>query len=289
MLHLGATGLHPNDPNGSFMTDLRMLRDANMQGFVFTTNSDIDPDGLGILLRDTGIKPENVIVRLFMPGSDPNIANPARYVELHRAWIRHGLSHGVRKFQLWNEPNLDAAMVAAGKIKPRQMEWPHDAARFAEVYHDVAARLRNEYGDPNIKIGFPPMSPQDNAKNYYDASWRIQGIRLPDWYSIHSYFSADGTGQFGIDSLDGGLYWQNVIEWLPDKFMPIWLTEFADNGDGPDIDRARRTAAYFARPDGEWQWPIRVRGVACYISQDANWPKQEWASNSHMVAKVAAR
>ncbi len=280
MLHLAASGLHPNDPNGSFMTDLNMLKDARMDGFVFTTNSDIDPDSLGILLAQTNIKPENVIIRLHMPGSDPNVANPAKYVELHRAWIRHGLGHGVRKFQLWNEPNLDQSMVDAGIIGAHQMEWPHDAEKFADVFADVADRLFKEYGT-NLKIGFPPMSPQENAHSYYQAS--SFGMAFSDWFAIHAYFSTDGAGQFGIDSRDGGLYWQRVLEWIPED-VPVWITEFADNGAGVDISRARRTVEYYTK-----QYPLRIKGLACYISQDVNWPLQAWDKNPHMVGAVRDR
>lgn len=280
-LHLAAIGLHPNDPNGSFMTDLGMLRDAKIEGFIFTSNSDIDPDSLGILLQQTSIPPENVVIRLFMPGTDPNVINPSKYVELHRAWIKHGLSHGVRKYQLWNEPNLDQSLLDAGRISSDQMEWPSDAPTFASVFRDVGERLRAEYG-ADIQIGFPGLSPQDNAPRYYDAC-RGAIEQFADWISVHTYFSTSGSGLFGIESRTGGLYWQNVLELIPPD-IPIWITEFADNGDGPDLERANRTLAYFVS-----ECPTRIKGLACYISQDSNFPKQEWVSNPHILGLVGNR
>ncbi len=280
-LHLNASGLHPNDGQ-PFLDDIDMLKDARMDGFLFTTNSDIDPDSLGIMSRQTGIPPENIIIRIHKSGSDPDIANPAKYVEHARPWVIHGLERGVRKFQLWNEPNLDRSMVDAGKITLDQMEWPHDAVKFAEVYLETVFLFRAEFGN-DMQIALPPMSPQDNAAVYLNILSMTDADERADWASVHSYFSTDGSGQFGIDSLDGGLYWQFVLELIrPD--LPVWLTEFADNGDGSDADRARRTAEYFTK-----QYPTRIKGVACYISQDVNFPKQAWNKNPHMIERVANR
>jgi murein DD-endopeptidase MepM/ murein hydrolase activator NlpD len=281
MLHLAAPGLHPNDPNGSFLDDIGMLQDAKMDGFIFTSNSDTDPDSLGILLQNTSIDPHNVIIRIHKSGTDDFIADPAKYVEHARPWIDHGLSRGVRKFQLWNEPNLDQSMVDAGRISRDQMEWPHDARTFSDVFADVANRLFGEY-DTSIKIGYPPMSPQDNADDYYEP-FMGNAMAWADWFAIHSYFSTDGSGLYGIDSQTGGLYWQRVLDWIPAD-VPVWITEFADNGNDTDANRARRTAAYYTK-----KYPLRIKGLACYISQDGNFPKQAWNKNPHMVAAVRDR
>lgn len=283
-LHLDARSSDPNRKDGSFEDDIQLMRDTQADGFKMLSSSPINPDALAIMLQQTGTKPEDVILRFIMPGTDSNKKDPDKWFELFREQMDRAYVLGVYKWEISNEENLCRAMVDAGQISEDEMEWDGTAEEFAAWFGVVASRICLGRNFPRVKIVFGGLSPQENTEAWYHACYPVI-YEHADYVGIHCYFS-NRTPEFAPDALQGGRYWEQVLGWIPDDILCL-ITEFTDNSDPtfstPEA-RAGRTMQFVNS-----EFSDRIEAITLYITRDENHPGQELKSNPVLVNALAGR
>lgn len=141
---------------------------------------------------------------------------------------------GIRYFELHANPNL--------QVEGWQRSW-ENGEEFSTWIRAVARRLRDAF--PDISLGFPGLSPGDTI-----SGWRANveeflrqaepAVNELDWCGVNCYW----TDSFGMQSIDGGRWFEFYRNRFPDKLLMI--TEFYNPSPGvPYKTKAEQALAYF--------------------------------------------
>jgi len=110
------------------------------------------------------------------PGDFDRYAAVAEHIVLHynRGWA-HGFEHGLRYFEIWNEPDLG------------RLFWGGTPQQYYELYAKLARAVKR--ADPRALVGGPTLAKPNDATAYRDGFLeyvRAHGVPL-DFYSWHWY------------------------------------------------------------------------------------------------------
>lgn len=152
---------------------------------------------------------------------------------------------GVEYFEFHNEPNLTHEGLNAHGITG---SWSN-GAEFAQYFIEGRQRLKQQF--PNIKIGFPGLSPGPSTEYQFghDRGFRLSdsaflegavaGIQAADFVGIHAYYlSMEELRNQAIELV------RSYRRRWPDKLL--FVTEFSNpSGAIPAIEKGRQARAFY--------------------------------------------
>jgi hypothetical protein len=241
-------------------SDFDIAREARIEAALIQTST--PPEDFDRLVA-LGIKPENIMLRLFMPGDDQNLLNPLSFANVMLGPLDWFSKKGGELVLIHNEPNL--AQEGLGRA------WA-DANGFAAWYSQVLTALRAHF--PNLLYGFPGLSPQPETPQWIVDCQDV--IKQSDWIGVHAYWQ---TPEQMTELLHGG-YWQHYL------FLGglIYITECANvNPLASKLDKASQYIQY---------WSILPEPVVAAFSfvssaSDLNFAHECW--NLEMARLVGGR
>jgi hypothetical protein len=261
-LHLRSNGLDHNSPE--FSGELDLIRRGRIQAVKFTSNSSFE--SLDALINTARIPPENIVVRLYMAGNDPNLRNPDLFHFYSYAWIAHAISRRVLRLEIHNEPNLTAEGLG--------FAWA-SAAGFAVWYERVRSRIKSEF--PQALVGFPGLSPQPNVSEWLASCAVVIG--KSDWVGAHAYWQTAEQ----MTQAEHGAYWQRYTQFG----KPIYLTEFANVAPLSSASKHEKGLQYVRYYD-QLREPVVAAFSFVSSAPGGDFPEQTWAG-SDIADVVGAR
>jgi len=217
-----------------------------------------DPDANKQLIRDllNVQKGLFIVARLFFQidlDNKPKFS-PQNFVETVLVGMNALYEAGVRYFEVHNEPN-----------HPNEgMGWNwNSGAEFGAWFVQTVDILRQRF--PEVKFGFPGLSPQPNVPDFLDGATPY--IARADWVGIHCYWQSVDQQPYPMVADNAGMYWRGFRTRYPDKLLMI--TEFSNNTAGVDPgEKGRQYARYFQLLRNE-------PGLGAAFAFALNWPGQD--------------
>ena len=195
----------------------------------------------------TMIDPLKIVFRMFADMRDAAMT-AAKFYEVHRAWLAHLASKGVRYIEVHNEPNL-----ASEGLGTRWL----DVIGFANYYTNVVAKIRTEFPGKFL-AGFPGLSPQPNVDQWLPTLKIVFAGTWVDWIGVHSYWQTPAQ----MNDPNHGRYYRRFLQF--DR--PVILTEFSNNlGSVAQTVKASEYVAYYRSLQSEGA----LLGAFCYVSSSA--------------------
>ena len=246
--------------NGDNTTDdWACISIAKLDAVKFTTDTSLDD----LRYACTLVPPEHILVRLFMPGDDPNLADPLKFASLFGGWLTEFARLGGKYVEVHNEPNLDAEGCG--------IAW-NNGTDFSNWLISALVELRRRF--PMLRYGFPALSPghsisgvRFDEETFY--AFAHPAIMQCDWIGVHCYW-LNGIGMYA--SADGAHY-----QVYKDEGLPLIVTEFSnpnpDLVNMPKEKKARQYKAWYAN------LPSYVIGAYSFISSSDNpaFASETWA------------
>lgn len=233
--------------------------------------------------RDAGAS--MVILQLLSPLPSQAPTSPGEFVEAFSSEIARFLDQGVRYLEVHDEPNrVDRG---AG------ISW-QDGAAFAAWFREVAARLRDRFGDA-VKLGFPALAPSrlprpDPSAPVDDLTFLEpcrDALAEADWAALHLYWRTVEE----MRAFDGPL--QALRMYLePFADQDFIVTEFANVN--PELASTVRGDQYAEFYTTMAQYD-RILGVCGFLlhAEDPRYAPLAWLdADGHpraMVARIADR
>jgi len=173
-LHLSALGNHLDDDSLPF--EIQAMKTAKITRAKWMSNG--DPEFIHTLIA-AGIDPAGCVVRLFAQGDNPVLLNPTEFYNQNHAYIVETYGHGVRMFEIHNEPNLkDEGYGYAWKTP----------AEFAVFYGAVAKLIKADF--PNVQLIYPGLSPKDDFALWLPSITTLIAQGLVQLVGVHCYWSS---------------------------------------------------------------------------------------------------
>lgn len=259
-------GLHMQADGHSGNADFTCLHVAKLNAAKIMTNTGFDE--LARLITE-GIKPENIVLRLYAAGDNPSLRNSQQFFNEQYAWLAEFKRVGGRYVEIHNEPNHpDEGMGTA---------WA-SAYQFGGWYESVARLIRASF--PMLLIGWPGLWPNAASTPDFIAAMKASiNIGLVDWIGAHSYWANSA----GVDDPENGRWYRRLLG----LGKPVLITEFCNNQifDSDDVKGAQYKRYYATLDQG-------VLGAFAFVSsasaQQFNTTRQTWVRNGALTAIPSA-
>ncbi len=248
---VGAANPQPMTP-----LEFAMLRESKVEAFKMLTLP--DPDDTRRMIENLKRIPtlKLIVARLFFPVDlqTKTPFSPQVFVNTVLMGTQAAYQAGVRYFEVHNEPNL----IQEG------LDWNWKGGQaFGAWLTQVLALLRQRF--PEIKLGFPGLSPQPNVPGFLDDA--SSAITECDWIGCHCYWQSPDGGTYPMRGNNAGMYWRQFRDRYPDKL--IMITEFSNNHAGVDPrEKGRQYARYF-------QLLRKEKNVGAAFAFAVSWPGQD--------------
>jgi len=202
-----------------------------------------------------------IVSRLFFSVNQGSLFTPQMFVDFCKNGIDSQYKAGVRYFEIHNEPNL----IQEGY----GWNWPN-GTEFGNWLVGVLNILKPLY--PEAQFGYPGLSPQPNTEQFFkDSKFAADKCQ---WVGCHAYWNSEGNTGWGMEAIDGGMYWRKYLSWT-DK--PLYLTEFSNNNINTSYtDKGRQYKKYFDLLKTE-----DLEAAFCFaLSWSADINKEAWVVNN---------
>jgi hypothetical protein len=237
-LHLSANGNNTDDP--SLPVEIQAMQTAKLTRCKFMSNG--NPEFVHIL-QAGGIDLANSVCRLYAAGDNNVLGDPARFYLEQRAYITEVYGHGVRMFEIHNEPNL--ASEGMGR-------WWNTPAEFAANFYAPVARLIKD-NFPGVQCIYPGLSPKDDWATWKPSITSLISQGLVDLVGVHCYWDS----AVNMRSATQG----RTFERFADMGRDLIITEASHNVNNvSDTQKGTEYAEYIST------LPSYVRGVYFFVS-----------------------
>jgi hypothetical protein len=172
---------------------------------------------------------------------------------------------GVRYFEIANEPNLYNG--ANGSAEGMGVVW-NNGYELADWWMSAAAYLKALF--PDIKLGFPAMSPGDAIEGFrYSPSKMLAeadlAIQQADWMAFHTYWHTQYPQQ-AIDEIAA------FASRYPHKLIAV--TEFSNPN--PYLPPDNKGAQYVQFYQLAKQLPRNIGPLICFVLDNSGFPPESW-------------
>lgn len=190
-------------------------------------------------LKNLGVPVGNIVVRLDHPPArkTADFYFSGNGIGIWELVLAEAYTAGVRRFELFNEPNLAAEGLGTAWL---------NVSDFALLFNAVADRIRAKY--PDVFIITPGLSPQPNTPTWWNGFRDFSVFSRANGLGCHSYWSGDSTSsQFPMDSITGGRSYRGALPYLQHcrAGAKIWITEASNNqGVSTDTQKGQEYARF---------------------------------------------
>jgi hypothetical protein len=174
-LHLSAQGNNINDP--SLPLEIQAMKTAGLVRAKFMTNG--NPEFVHQLVA-AGFDMAGSVCRLYAAGDNTALGDPTRFYLEQRAYITEVYGHGVRMFEIHNEPNLTSEGM--GRF------WSSPAEFAANFYAPVAQLILSNF--PDAKIVYPGLAPRDDWATWKPSIASLIAQGLVQLIGVHCYWDS---------------------------------------------------------------------------------------------------
>lgn len=211
-------GVHARADGGPLMdADRQAIIDSKVTGVKLMTNHAREYHAQ---LKALGIKPENIIKRLFLDiGGIQAKPTPEWFADIMRLPIAESMAEGITWFELLNEVNHPSEW---------RSEWG-GAGEFCEWAKQVTTLLRAQH--TGVKIISPGLSPATNTLDWIQTFQSCGLFEAVDAVGAHAYW----YNRTSMDEEANGRFYRKYFPYLP-QGKKIWITEFSNN-QGLDSDK----------------------------------------------------
>ena len=250
------TGVGMANPQLLLPEELTMVATSRVEAFKVLTLPDPDENKQLVKSLYNAQKGLFIVARLFFQidlDNKPRFS-PQIFVETTLNGMNALYEAGVRYFEIHTEPN-----------HPNEgMGWNwNSGAEFGQWFVQVMDILRQRF--PDVKYGFPGLSPQPNVPDFLDGATPF--IARADWVGIHCYWQTLDQPPYPMIADNAGMYWRGFRSRFPSKLLMI--TEFSNNSAGVDpAEKGRQYARYFQLLRNE-------PNMGAAFAFALNWPGQD--------------
>lgn len=221
-LHLSANGNHADDP--SLPLEIQAMKTAKLTRCKFMSNG--DPEFVHVLQANS-IDLANSVCRLYAAGDNAVLKDPARFYLEQRAYITEVHGHGVRLFEIHNEPNLTN--------EGYNFAWNTPDEFATNFYAPVARLIRENF--PDIKLVYPGLAPRPDWAAWKPSIASLIGQGLIDLIGVHCYWDS----AINMRSAEQG----RTFERFADMGRNLIITEASHNiNNVPDAQKGAEYAEY---------------------------------------------
>lgn len=248
--------------------DWEVVRGARIEALALTTAAvpaDVD--------AAHALNPSMFVLGRLAMSLQSRVLQPVDFVRLVEYSARRLYDHGVRYFEIHNEPNLMPEGYGTS--------W-RNGQEFGEWFLQVVGMLRPDF--PEAQFGWPGLSPGPTVDGMrLDHRTFLEDARneiwQADWIGCHCYWQ----DEVSMLSEEGGLGYQLYRTLWPEKLLLI--TEFSNTAAG--VDGSAKGNQYLKYYTHLRNQPGIGAAFAFAASASANYPSEVWRSEDGRLLPIA--